>query len=131
MAHRQYDYAALSQTVAADAASRGRRAHWLIGCSYIIERGRCLVKTRYFWSDSTTSPAKLLSVRIQLLQLHIVKAILVFIALRTGIRQHGSFMGRPWRRRRKTTKSRFLATELNLLRSKMRSVCIPKYRKPL
>lgn len=40
MAHRQYDYAALSQTVAADAASRGGRAHWLIGCSYIIKRGR-------------------------------------------------------------------------------------------
>jgi fengycin family lipopeptide synthetase D len=39
MAHRQYDYAALSQTVAADAASRGGRAHWLIGCSYIIKRG--------------------------------------------------------------------------------------------
>jgi hypothetical protein len=38
MVHRQYDYGSLAELVAADAAARGGHAHWVVGCSYIVER---------------------------------------------------------------------------------------------
>jgi len=38
IAHRQYDYASLSDALGEDAAARGRRIHWLMGCSYLDDR---------------------------------------------------------------------------------------------
>ena len=35
IAHRQYNYASLSDALGEDAAARGRRIHWLMGCSYL------------------------------------------------------------------------------------------------
>lgn len=40
MLHRQYDYAALSERVAREAAGRGGHVSWRVGCSYVVERSR-------------------------------------------------------------------------------------------
>lgn len=37
MAHRHFDYASVSDAVARDAEARGGRAHWMVGCSYVVE----------------------------------------------------------------------------------------------
>lgn len=38
MVHRHYDYNALGELLAANAAERGGNVHWVTGCNYIIER---------------------------------------------------------------------------------------------
>jgi hypothetical protein len=57
MTHRQYDYAALSEAVAADAAARGGRAHWLTGCSYMQNRTAPLGGSGLFTERLDNQPA--------------------------------------------------------------------------
>jgi hypothetical protein len=38
MAHRYYDYPALSRSMASEAKARGGAYDWLVGCSFIAER---------------------------------------------------------------------------------------------
>jgi hypothetical protein len=48
MAHRQFEYAALGDAVATDAASRGGEVHFRTGISYIIERNTDLASNLLF-----------------------------------------------------------------------------------
>jgi hypothetical protein len=41
VAHRRYDYPSLSAAVADEARARGGRVHWVVGCSYVVDRGDC------------------------------------------------------------------------------------------
>jgi hypothetical protein len=62
MVHRHYDYDALGELVAADAAARGGRVHWVAGCSYVIERHEHQTPSPLFAERLDNQPASTLDI---------------------------------------------------------------------